>query len=437
MKKLFFSSLFVNLLVMFLFFVTGIVSARYLGPAGKGELAVVSRWPGLFAIIFTLGLPGALVYLGKKNPSNSKSYLAAYIVLGAFLSLVAMGLGWFLLPLMLSNQSDTVINLSRFALITIIINILVDGSLSTLQSHNSFKKLMLLRFIIPFGTLVVILVLIFLKNYTVSTFVITNTIWSFVVLLLSIILISNLCLPSFGKIIKSSKELLTKSISTFFPYLATNLGGTLDQVVISLFLTAYQLGFYTVAISIGGVVPSFLVGAINLFLWPKLMDLSDKERIRKVEDMHSLIFYSSSVISLLILIITPIILPILYGESYRNAILMSEIMLLCVPFKVAYSVFVNFLSSLGKFKYITYAEILGLGLGIISTIFLVQVAGGVGAAIGSLITILVKWIFSIIVGIKLDLKFSRLLTINLKMYFELLKKIFIKRKKTIDSSQLS
>ena len=39
---------------------TGIITARFLGPQGRGEQAAIILWPQLLAYLMTLGLPAAL-----------------------------------------------------------------------------------------------------------------------------------------------------------------------------------------------------------------------------------------------------------------------------------------------------------------------------------------------------------------------------------------
>src|SRR5438094_10619069 len=51
---------------------TGIVTARVLGPHGRGELAAITVWPQAITYIATLGIPGAVVYFLRTSRKSSR-----------------------------------------------------------------------------------------------------------------------------------------------------------------------------------------------------------------------------------------------------------------------------------------------------------------------------------------------------------------------------
>jgi O-antigen/teichoic acid export membrane protein len=53
---------------------TGVITARTLDPAGRGELAAMIIWPVLLAALTTLGLPGALIYHVRRNPNRTSPW---------------------------------------------------------------------------------------------------------------------------------------------------------------------------------------------------------------------------------------------------------------------------------------------------------------------------------------------------------------------------
>ena len=52
---------------------TGIITARLLGPSGRGELAAMIMWPQFLAYCLTLGVPSALLYNLKRYPGQASS----------------------------------------------------------------------------------------------------------------------------------------------------------------------------------------------------------------------------------------------------------------------------------------------------------------------------------------------------------------------------
>ena len=55
-------TLLANVLILGVNFGTGIITARLLGPVGRGEQAAIILWPQFLAYALTLGLPSAMLY---------------------------------------------------------------------------------------------------------------------------------------------------------------------------------------------------------------------------------------------------------------------------------------------------------------------------------------------------------------------------------------
>lgn len=71
------SSYVTNIICQTLGIATGIISARLLGPAARGELAVISYFPGLVAATFSLAIPQALTFFISKKPVNENEIASA------------------------------------------------------------------------------------------------------------------------------------------------------------------------------------------------------------------------------------------------------------------------------------------------------------------------------------------------------------------------
>ncbi|CAG7632445.1 oligosaccharide flippase family protein [Paenibacillus allorhizosphaerae] len=391
MKKLFLSSLGVNILVIAINLITGILSARYLGPEGRGELATATRWSGLFTILFTIGLPGAVIYLGKQFPEKQREYFGTYLLIGTFIGVVGVVAGEFLVPVLLSGQSDKVIALAQISMITLPLGLLSDGLIGTLQTQNLFGKVLTLRILNPVGTLTIICGLLLSHDYSVRNFIICSLFWSLAMFIISLGWVLKVIRPRIANVFRAARELFTKGIQIYASFIVSTFGSNLDQLIISLFLTTYTLGLYTVSVSVATMLPSVLVGALGTYLFPKLMDMQQEQRQRQVERIHGTLFYGTFSLAICVALVLPFLLPFVYGSEYAEASLMGQILLICAPLNVGYVVMINYLSTEGKFNYVTYAEITGLVTGGTTAFLLLQWLGGVGAALGVMIIALVKW----------------------------------------------
>ncbi|MFS0723896.1 oligosaccharide flippase family protein [Paenibacillus sp. 1P07SE] len=393
MKQLFMRGIVINLGVMAINLLTGILSARYLGPEGRGILAIAMRYSGLFAMIFTIGLPGAVIFLGKSFPHRQKELFGTFLVLGGIMGVIGLTIGQAIIPNVLSSQPQEVVILAQIAMIAVPFGVMADGLIGTLQTLNKFGHVMLLRVLNPIGLLFIILVLIATDNYSVSTFIKWNLLFSVSMFLLPLTWTIRNVKPKFSRLKTNSKELLKKGMQIYSVGLVSSFGGSLDQLVLSLFLTTYTLGLYAVASSVGSILPSVVIGALGIYLFPKLMDLSDGDKKHKVQQLHNALLYGTAILSLSCSIILPYALPFVYGAEYKQAVVIGQILLMSGIMLVPYMVLSNFLSTKGKFHFITVAEIIGLSFGIGIAILLLKSLDGVGAAIGLVSGAFAKWAF--------------------------------------------
>jgi O-antigen/teichoic acid export membrane protein len=411
-KKLFFSGLVVNLLILAINFITGILSARYLGPTGRGELTIIMQWLMLLSGLSAFGLPGAVVYLGKTLSNEKEYFFGAYLIIGPLAGLLGLIAGEVFLPFILGGYSENVLNLLRIMLITLPFVVLADGIIGHLQTLNEYKKIMMFKFSLPLGSLVIVLILIMFNIYNVRNFIITYYLWNMVVLLFLFTTLIRKIKPKFKSVLQYSRQLSKKGVQIFGTVVVGVFSGGLDQIVISMLLSNYVLGLYSVAISIGTIVPSLMIGSLSFYFWPKLMDLNEEERTRKVEDTHSLLFYGSMLICLFGSIATYFLLPVLYGNEYLLSIPMAITLLLVAPFKVAHSILISFMNTKGQFHRITLAEIVGLLSGISAMYILFPVIGNMGAPIGVVVSSLVKWCLMFFWSYKLGITPSNMMTIK-------------------------
>jgi O-antigen/teichoic acid export membrane protein len=414
MKRLFLSGLVINILVMVINFTTGILSARFLGPEGRGILMIAVRWSGLFAMLFTIGLPGAVIYLGKQFPEKQRELLGAYLLVGLAAGLSALVIGLFLLPELLGNQPEYVIFLAQVSMISVPFGVLSDGLIGTLQTLNQFQRVMLIRVLNPLGTAVIIVLLFLLESYTVGYFIAVNLAWSILMFLLPFLWVCRQLPPQFKQMWSGAKQLLSKGIQIYAGSLVSTFGVNLDQLIMSLFLTTYTLGLYAVSSSLGMMLPSLIIGAIGIYLFPKLMDMSRDDRQRQVESIHSSLFFGTSALAVVGIVLLPFVLPFVYGSEYAASVLMGQIMLAAAPLHVAYVVLTNYVSTEGKFHLATLSEVIGLSAGIVTLLLLLEPLGGVSAALGVWLAGFAKWGFITYRCTRLGIRFRSMFKLDME-----------------------
>jgi len=85
---------------------TGVLLARWLGPAGRGSYAAATAYLGLAMIVFELGLVSAVVFFVSKHKSRADDYVRTSTGLFIPLSVVAAVVS-IILALTVMNTADT------------------------------------------------------------------------------------------------------------------------------------------------------------------------------------------------------------------------------------------------------------------------------------------------------------------------------------------
>ncbi|OXM13718.1 lipopolysaccharide biosynthesis protein [Paenibacillus herberti] len=398
MKKLFLSSFALNMVVMALNLMTGIMIARWLGSYGRGEFAAAIRWTALLVGLSTLGLPGAVIYLGKLYKERQQELLGSYLIAGVFFGLTGMGIGWLIMPLLMEGQPAELVLYARIAMICLPFSVMTDGLIGTLQSLNLFRKVMLLRLMSPLGSLLVILILQVSGHLSVRNLILYQiVIWGLFTFILTMSWVFRQVKPSLKNLHLNLSELMRNGIKIYGGSLVAVFGGNFDQLILSLLLAPYALGLYTVAGSIGGILPSVLFGALNVFLWPKLMDLKGEEKKKKTEQMHSMMLLLCTLVTLVACACAPVLLPLLYGNEYKPAIWMAIILLAVAPIRICSQLLLYYLNTEGKFNTVTLSELLSVGGGMGIMLLLMPYLGAIAAAIGIAGGSVLKWIVYIVI----------------------------------------
>src|SRR5918999_6398971 len=104
--------------------VTGVLLARLLGPADRGELAAVLLWPSVLAAVGSLGVSEAVTYETARGSSPIRSVVGSSFAIAAVQSLVLVVAGSVVVALVHRGDDPRVIRLSYLYLAFIPLNLL-------------------------------------------------------------------------------------------------------------------------------------------------------------------------------------------------------------------------------------------------------------------------------------------------------------------------
>ncbi|TXK83698.1 lipopolysaccharide biosynthesis protein [Paenibacillus sp. N3.4] len=395
-------TMFFSVLILMINMLTGILTARFLGPLGRGEQTAMVLWSQFLAFSFTFGIPSAIIYNVKKNMKDSAKLYTTAVGMGLTAGVLAMAIGIFILPYWLATYSSSVVLFSQWSMLLVPLIVLSQINNAMMQVRGEYKRFNRLRFLVPLSTLVCLGILIVTKTMSPYTSAVAYLapaipfyIWTTVRLLKQYKFV-------FQDVFSSFKTLIKYGIGSYGNDLMGNISYYIDQIVIVGLLNPTELGLYAVAVSLSRVVNIFSTSII-VVLFPKASGLPKDQ----VVDMTFRVYRISTCIaffcSLVIMLVAPFVMPLLYGPDFKEAISVFRMLLFEVSLSGGTMVLAQAFMALGKPKIVTILQGTGLLIVIPLLIVFIPKFGLVGAGIAILLSGVLRFIF-ILINVKFTLK---------------------------------
>lgn len=102
---------------------TGIITARLLGPEGRGEFAAVSLWLIVPPMLATAGFQSAVVYFTRHDPEEARfSGIAGLLAASVVFVPICAGFYWFA-PQLMHGYSASIVTLARVIMVLSVVNV--------------------------------------------------------------------------------------------------------------------------------------------------------------------------------------------------------------------------------------------------------------------------------------------------------------------------
>ena len=123
---------------------TGVLTARLLGPVGRGEFAAAGMWLLLPSLLAMSGIQNGIVFAARREPARRAAVAGAGVLLSLAAYLPLTAIAWFALPWLMHAYGADVLYLSRVCLIAAVLNVLnvaVRQSMLAEQDFRAFNML--------------------------------------------------------------------------------------------------------------------------------------------------------------------------------------------------------------------------------------------------------------------------------------------------------
>ena len=300
--------------------VQGVLTARFLGVEGRGELAAVLLWPMFFSAIGLCGMYTVTLqtkWLGKKEV--------------IYISLLTSLLSWVccvtFLDQLLPQENKTIL---ESAYVYSLVIFILQSSLNLaaiLQREKAFKLLNLSRLINNIIIVVGLLILWLVNSITVFSVVGVYMIACIAVLAVRLSWTDNQKKQKKHRPDKYIRE----SFKVSMPYTFSNLfrEGLLhaDKVFLLWALGEESLGLWAVAITASGVLNT-LFGAVGLVNVSKAVNCTIEESGPWLTHSFRVGLLFNLVIGIMLASLLPVLLPLVYGNPFSGAVLSAQILIL-------------------------------------------------------------------------------------------------------------
>jgi O-antigen/teichoic acid export membrane protein len=367
-------------------FVTGVLAARLLGPAGRGELAAIQSWAPFIATVAMLGLPEAVTHFSGRHPARSREFWATGTVgaLVAAVPLVAAGI--LLMPWLLAAQPEATVTAARWYLAGLTLVFAFQWMpLAVLRGRRDFGAWNALQ-LLPTAAWIITMCGCFVVEcsdaaalaWTYLLLIVATTVPMVVVTLRRT---ANGGGVTFGSVRSMLQYGLPLVVASMPQWLWT---ARLPQTVMAAWLSPAALGLFAVATAWGNLT-SPLTQAIAVVLFPEVTARdSDVGRHAVLVRTVRASVWLSIACGIPLVVMTPYLLPLVFGAAFAPASLVAVVMVAAGSVVGLKTVLDHGLRGLGRTRMVMLAE--GIGFGVTVTVAPVAVAswGLMGAALATL-----------------------------------------------------
>jgi len=301
-------------------FVTAIIVARYLGPAGKGTFVIITLTAGVMVTFGNLGLGQALLYSrAKKNYTNEELWTFSLIfalVWGVFLACVAVAVLWFAAPIILKINMSSLLVMGICAVPALL---WIGVNRPYIMGGHQFHLYNLVdgvRALMWFG-----LAWLFMatSGNRLQAAIAAWVVAIFVTALVQLILTWSPGRIKARKALAMGKDLFGFGLKTYLTTLLQFFNYRLDAFILNYFSTSAVVGIYSIAVSLAETIWQ-LCNAVASLVFPKVSAMTPEEANRLTPITSRTTLAVSFLMAVFLAWVGPWVIPLLYGKAFAPAV---------------------------------------------------------------------------------------------------------------------
>jgi O-antigen/teichoic acid export membrane protein len=297
---------------------SGIITARALGPPGRGSLAGILMWPQFLAYGFTLGVPVASLYWLKRRPDQSREIVGTGLLLSAFLGGIAAVFGFFIVPISLRTYPHSIIHLAQMWVVVTPLALIAVTIISQVQAAGAFTNFNLFRFLSPLSVLLVIVVARVSGHLTFTTAAFAYLLAGTPATIWIALWAWKFYRPIFSRSFTTSRLLIGYGVRAWGADLLATIAGQIDRILVIGLLNPESMGLYVVAQSAAGVL-SVLPSSVSPVTLPQSSGLDNAGILELTGRAARATLYVMVTASVPLFLLGGFLIKAVYGSKFAAA----------------------------------------------------------------------------------------------------------------------
>jgi O-antigen/teichoic acid export membrane protein len=312
--------------------VSGVVTARALGPSGRGVTVALTTLSQLAGFLFAMGVAQSLSYYIARRPEDGPALFTTWVVMLLPLTALALVIAELLLPVIFRGPGgEQAVMIGRWFLITIIVVVGLELNYGLLLGTQDFFAYNVLRFAQPALIAVALVVLWGVDLLTVESALISATVGA--ALLLAVGLARSVRRVGVGSFdMRLGLRTLWYGVRGQGNTVAANLNARLDVAMLPAFVSTASVGLYSVATNISLIVHQMANTFAGIVL-PAAAQEPERGPLKVVGSLWATLAVTAVLAGVLALFARPLI-AFVYGDDFGDA---SASLLLLLPGAVLFA----------------------------------------------------------------------------------------------------
>lgn len=379
-------TLFTRITLIAIGFIINIIVARFLGPSGKGTIALLNEFFFIASVLVMMGVHEAnIYYLQNKQYRHSDIFANAIyqtLLSTAFFVLVFfLAKNWLFLSI-LRNVDPKVIMIAVLFFPAFFFQTHITTICLANKNITGYNILLLVQ-----STCSLVFQVLLVPTYGVRGGIVGILLSVVVAVMLGSLMLVRKGPPSLFPNFQYWRSSYTYGAKSQVGLILSYFNRRLPIILINLFLTPTEVGYYAIAVTVAEL-SWYIPESVGTVLFPEISGKSKEEAAKLVSFAMRNTLFIVVVIGILLWLGGGLFIRLFFGDSFIPSILLLRIL---IPGIVLFSinrVLCSYFAGTGRPEYGTYTSIISFILLLTFSFVLIPKIGVVGAPISSVIAFL-------------------------------------------------